>query len=80
MIRGYPQVEELTLKQKSVPNKKTTVEEVEPDSGTCSSDEEVKEELENIQIDDYENEDSEEEVRKIDHLMFVIHGYVYKLI
>lgn len=34
----------------------------------------MKEELENIQIDDYDNENSEEEVRKIDHLMFVIHG------
>ncbi|KAI7892956.1 DDHD domain-containing protein [Mucor mucedo] len=79
LIRGYPQVEELTLKQKSVPIKKPAVEEVELDSGTCSSDEEVKEELENIQIDDYENEDSEEEVRKIDHLMFVIHGVGQKM-
>lgn len=57
--------------------KKVPVEDVEPDSGTCSSsDEELpsKEELETIEIEDYDNENSEEEVRKIDHLMFVIHG------
>lgn len=75
LIRGYPHVEELTQKVKAVP-KKVPVEDAEPDSGTCSSDEDLpmKEELENIQIDDYDNENSEEEVRKIDHLMFVIHG------
>lgn len=77
LIRGYPEVEELTKKSKVIP-KKAPVEDIELDSGTCSSssDEELplKEELENIEIQDYDNQNSEEEVRKIDHLMFVIHG------
>lgn len=36
--------------------------------------EEERQQMENNEAEDYDNENSEEEVRNIDHLMFVIHG------
>ncbi|CAO3611549.1 unnamed protein product [Mucor hiemalis] len=90
LIRGYPEVEELTKKSKATKPKKTSVTATntateETDSVSSSSDEEmpVKEEerqqMENNEAEDYDNENSEEEVRKIDHLMFVIHGVGQKM-
>lgn len=58
---------------------------VDEDKVDSSSDEElnVKEEerqqMEANEAEDYDNENSEEEVRKIDHLMFVIHGVGQKM-
>jgi hypothetical protein len=80
LIRGYPAVEELTKKSKTATKSTTAPPTVEETSdGNLSSDEEaVKEEerqqMESNEAEDYDNENSEEEVRKIDHLMFVIHG------
>lgn len=80
LVRGYPEVEELTKKSKVAP-KKVPVEDADGlTSSSSSSDEETilkeeeKQQLETSEIEDYDNENSEEEVRKIDHLMFVIHG------
>lgn len=83
LVRGYPEVEELTKKSKTTTksttampsNTATTVEDI---SDASSDEEPLKEEdrrqLESNEAEDYDNENSEEEVRKIDHLMFVIHG------
>lgn len=83
MIRGYPEVEELTKKSKATTKSAaaatptSTVEETS-DGNTSSDEEPLKEEerqhMESNEAEDYDNENSEEEVRKIDHLMFVIHG------
>lgn len=81
LIRGYPEVEELTKKSKASTTKKASVTVEDLDSGNVSSSDEespIKEEerqqMEDNEAEDYDNENSEEEVRKIDHLMFVIHG------
>ncbi|KAI9271054.1 DDHD domain-containing protein [Helicostylum pulchrum] len=86
LVRGYPEVEELTKKSKVAP-KKVQVEDADglTSSSSSSSDEETvlkeeeKQQLETNEIEDYDNENSEEEVRKIDHLMFVIHGVGQKM-
>ena len=41
--------------------------------------EDEKQQMEANEAEDYDNENSEEEVRKIDHLMFVIHGVGQKM-
>lgn len=58
---------------------------VDEDRADSSSDEELnvkeeeKQQMEANEAEDYDNENSEEEVRKIDHLMFVIHGVGQKM-
>lgn len=92
LVRGYPEVEELTKKSKAPSNtaKKAaagvaveTEEKSSPDTSAAnSSDEEStngikveeRQQMEQNETEDYDNENSEEPVRKIDHLMFVIHG------
>lgn len=63
------------------PDSSTSTSSSSSSSSTSSLDEDptqLKEDekqiLENNEVHDYDNENSEEEVRKIDHLMFVIHG------
>ncbi|KAI8080257.1 uncharacterized protein B0P05DRAFT_579157 [Gilbertella persicaria] len=65
LVRGYAAVEEMTKKSKPKPTVPTT----EDEKSDTSEDEQV--------MEDYDN--SEEEVRKIDHLMFVIHGVGQKM-
>lgn len=88
LIRGYPAVEEMTKKSKTsstASSKSAAPTAVDEDKVDSSSDEElnVKEEerqqMEANEAEDYDNENSEEEVRKIDHLMFVIHGVGQKM-
>lgn len=71
MVRGYPEVEEMTKKSK---NTKQTTEDKESDT-----EEEQQQQQEFQEAEDYLNQDSEEEVRKIDHVMFVIHGVGQKM-
>ncbi|KAL9537711.1 hypothetical protein MBANPS3_011533 [Mucor bainieri] len=89
LIRGYPAVEEMTKKSKTS-SKSTTAAAapiaVDEDkvADTSSDDElnvkeEEKQQMEANEAEDYDNENSEEEVRKIDHLMFVIHGVGQKM-
>ncbi|CEG81334.1 hypothetical protein RMATCC62417_15549 [Rhizopus microsporus] len=70
LIRGYPEVEEITKKSKS------TAKQVTEDNKELDNEEEQQELQE---AEDYANEDSEGEVRNIDHLMFVIHGVGQKM-
>ncbi|CEP16091.1 hypothetical protein [Parasitella parasitica] len=89
LIRGYPAVEELTKKSKA--SSKTAASAAAPvavdedKTNDTSSDEEShtkeeeKQQMEANEAEDYDNENSEEEVRKIDHLMFVIHGVGQKM-
>ncbi|KAI8992096.1 hypothetical protein BDF20DRAFT_811924, partial [Mycotypha africana] len=69
LVRGYPAVEEYISKKSitKLSKKKSHHQQNE------------KHQLEENEVNDYENEYSEEEVRKIDHLMFVIHGIGQKM-
>lgn len=69
LIRGYPEVEEMTKKSKNTAKQATGDKE--------SDNEEEQQEMQ--EAEEYLNDDSEEEVRKIDHLMFVIHGVGQKM-
>ncbi|CAO3702023.1 unnamed protein product [Rhizopus stolonifer] len=71
VVRGYPEVEEMTKKSKTT---KQTTEDKESDT-----EEEQQQQQELQEAEDYLNQDSEEEVRKIDHVMFVIHGVGQKM-
>ncbi|KAL0146365.1 DDHD domain-containing protein [Mucor lusitanicus] len=90
LIRGYPAVEEMTKKSKTsstTSSKSAAPTAVDEDKAAVdsSSDEELnvkeeeKQQMEANEAEDYDNENSEEEVRKIDHLMFVIHGVGQKM-
>lgn len=90
LIRGYPAVEEMTKKSKTsstTSSKSAAPTAVDGDKAAVdsSSDEELnvkeeeKQQMEANEAEDYDNENSEEEVRKIDHLMFVIHGVGQKM-
>ncbi|KAG1150853.1 hypothetical protein G6F37_001601 [Rhizopus arrhizus] len=69
LIRGYPEVEEMTKKSKNTAKQATGDKE--------SDNEEEQQEIQ--EAEEYLNDDSEEEVRKVDHLMFVIHGVGQKM-
>ncbi|KAI9247727.1 DDHD domain-containing protein [Sporodiniella umbellata] len=72
VLRGYPEVEEMTKKSKNTT--KPAVEDKESDA-----EEEQPQDQEFQEAEDYLNQNSEEEVRKIDHIMFVIHGVGQKM-
>ncbi|KAI8985203.1 DDHD domain-containing protein [Pilobolus umbonatus] len=78
LVRGYPEVEELTKKSKNTP-KVVDEDKKEENQEEDVQTEEEKHTMEQIEAHDYENEESEGEVRKIDHLMFVIHGVGQKM-
>lgn len=75
-MRGYPEVEKQS-KTKSSSTPKTTESDKKNDDVDVADTRNVDSEtMAQQETEDYENEQSEEEVRKIDHLVFVIHGYV----
>ncbi|KAI9250566.1 DDHD domain-containing protein [Phascolomyces articulosus] len=78
LLRGYPEVEKQT-KAKTASSPKTVEQEKAVKENT--TEERGIEEMTTVQeeIEGYENEDSEEEVRPIDHLVFVIHGIGQKM-
>ncbi|KAI7897845.1 uncharacterized protein BX663DRAFT_444322 [Cokeromyces recurvatus] len=76
LVRGYPAVEELTKKSK-ISTKSNTSTNAPLDEENSSKEEE--QEIEKNEAMDYDNENSEEEVRNIDHLIFVIHGIGQKM-
>jgi TATA-binding protein-associated factor Taf7 len=73
VLRGYPAVEEQSKKTKTT---KAQVEEKNESSDEESKNDEQQQMEQNEE--DYSNEESEGEVRKIDHLVFVVHGYEKK--
>ncbi|KAI8372006.1 hypothetical protein EDC96DRAFT_439127, partial [Choanephora cucurbitarum] len=75
LVRGYPAVEELTKKSKKAPATAPTAPAEEEEKSEPTE----EDQQEQIEAEDYDNENSEEEVRKIDHLMFVIHGVGQKM-
>lgn len=76
LLRGYPEVEKQS-KTKSSSTPKTTESDKKNDDVDVADTRNVDSEtMAQQETEDYENEQSEEEVRKIDHLVFVIHGYV----
>ncbi|KAF7727293.1 hypothetical protein EC973_007809 [Apophysomyces ossiformis] len=84
LIRGYPEVEKQQTKSKPtastgspkmVDSEKRQNMEKESDIDNV----EVEETQSEIEIEDYDDGASEEEVRRIDHLVFVIHGVGQKM-
>ncbi|KAG0175291.1 hypothetical protein DFQ28_008238, partial [Apophysomyces sp. BC1034] len=79
LIRGYPEVEKETKPKPtpaSSPSDKTDIEMEHIGENSEQTKEEV---MASQEEEDYQNENSEEEVRKIDHLVFVIHGIGQKM-
>lgn len=70
LLRGYPEVEKQN-KTKTSTTPKALDQERKLEQSPKGTDDALAAQQE---MDDYDNEDSEEEVRKVDHLVFVIHG------
>ncbi|KAI7847447.1 DDHD domain-containing protein [Circinella umbellata] len=82
LLRGYPEVEKQN-KSKTANSPKTMEQEKESENKDDNNNISIERgiEITNAQeeIEGYDNEDSEEEVRSIDHLVFVIHGIGQKM-
>lgn len=74
LLRGYPEVEKQSKSKATTHSPKQSGAQqqergMKPDEKLANDMTMAEQEME-----DYDNEDSEEEVRSIDHLVFVIHG------
>lgn len=74
MLRGYPEVEKQSKTKTSSTPKTVENDKKHDDVDGNESRAMDNETMAQQETEDYENEQSEEEVRKIDHLVFVIHG------
>ncbi|CAG8469696.1 1840_t:CDS:10 [Acaulospora colombiana] len=83
LVRGYNEVKKYTSQNQKDGGEKKKKEELDIEiRSVAASDDQVKErdiKQEFIESQDYENEESEEEERAIDHLILVIHGIGQKL-
>ncbi|KAI9498558.1 DDHD domain-containing protein [Zychaea mexicana] len=75
LLRGYPEVEKQS-KPKTANSPKTMEQEKAGKENERSIDDIT---MAQEQVEGYDNEDSEEEMRPIDHLIFVIHGIGQKM-
>lgn len=75
LLRGYPEVEKQSKSKATTHSPKQPGAAAQQERG-MKPDEKLANDMTMAEqeMEDYDNEDSEEEVRSIDHLVFVIHG------
>ncbi|KAJ8652448.1 hypothetical protein O0I10_011915 [Lichtheimia ornata] len=80
LLRGYPEVEKQSKSKATTHSPKQPGAAAQQERG-MKPDEKLANDMTMAEqeMEDYDNEDSEEEVRSIDHLVFVIHGIGQKM-
>ncbi|KAI7870846.1 DDHD domain-containing protein [Spinellus fusiger] len=76
IIRGYPEVENQKKAKPVAPASPKVDSKAKEESENKEGEED---EIQSQEIEEYENMNSEEEVRKIDHIIFVLHGIGQKM-
>ncbi|CAG8443107.1 822_t:CDS:10 [Ambispora leptoticha] len=78
-LRGYKEVEIFESKSFGEPERKKRDDFEKEREHDLTQDKQLEVDPETVQTEDYDNEESEEEERTIDHLILVIHGIGQKL-
>ncbi|CAG8462337.1 9347_t:CDS:10 [Ambispora gerdemannii] len=79
LLRGYQEVEIFESKSLGEPERKKREDPEKERENDLTKDKQLEVDPETVQTEDYDNEESEEDERTIDHLILVIHGVGQKL-